>query len=84
MLTRPTAARCAALPALISEVESTIHDLMIGGAIVRVGFEGKETQYTPAKLPDLTVYMNALQAELALCGGCYRNQRRVIGVVPMI
>ena len=82
MIRRPTTEECVTLRARYAEVDAALHQLRLGGAVRRIAFEGKETEFSPAKMPDLLQYLNHLAAQIALCDGCSSGVRRMIQVVP--
>ena len=63
----------------LDEARSALHQLRIGAAAVSVGYGDARTEYTPASLTDLKVYVAQLEAKIA---GARRARNRVRYGVP--
>jgi hypothetical protein len=75
-------ATCEELAANLIEAEAALHTLSLGGGIVRVRYDEKETEFSRGNLADLRAYISRLKDQIRVeCEG-KRPRRRVIGLVP--
>jgi hypothetical protein len=81
-LATPTATECATYREQYAEASAALHALRMGAKAIRVSFNGKEVEYTPANRTELTRYVGELANLVRQCNGQARNPRAMIGVIP--
>lgn len=53
----------------LTEAETALHRLMTGQSTARISYDGRDVEYTRAKVGDLRAYISELKSSLGLTGG---------------
>lgn len=63
----------ATLQARLAEAEAALHAVSIGGQAVRITVDGHTTEYTPAKVETMRLYIGDLKRQIEAASGLPRR-----------